>query len=286
MLCMFVSDLHGRFNRYNKLFAFIRDRKPSAVFLGGDLLPHGLAHGPGPETEHPDFVGSFLIGNFKKLREEMGKAYPDIFLILGNDDGRFEEALFIDAAEKGLWHYAHDRKIGWNRYIVYGYAFVPPTPFQLKDWEKYDISRYTDPGCVSPERGFRVVPVSEYEKRYSTIAKDLETFAGQDDLGNALLLFHSPPHNTLLDMADLEGKMVDHAPLDPHVGSIAIRRFIEKKQPLITMHGHIHESTRLTGSWRDRIGRTECFNASHDGMELAVVEFDPAAPETAERYLI
>ncbi len=281
-----MSDLHSRYKRYHKLFAVLRDRRPAAVFLGGDLLPHGLVHGPGPEAEHPDFVGRFLIDNFKRLREELGKDYPDIFLILGNDDGRFEEAAFIEASEKGLWHYVHDRRVEWEGYSVYGYAYVPPTPFQLKDWEKYDVSRYTDPGCVSPEEGFRVVPVSDYEKRYSTIAADLETLADGDDLKRALFLFHSPPHNTLLDKADIEGKMVDNAPLDPHVGSIAIRRFIERRQPLLTMHGHIHESARLTGSWRDRIGDTYCYNGSHDGPELAVVEFDPSEPEKAERTLL
>jgi len=35
------------------------------------------------------------------------------------------------------------------------------------------------------------------------------------------------------------------------VGSIAVRRFIEERQPLLTLHGHIHESARLTGDWRE-----------------------------------
>jgi len=34
---------------------------------------------------------------------------------------------------------------------------VPPTPFLLKDWEKYDVSAYVDPGCVSPEEGYHRV---------------------------------------------------------------------------------------------------------------------------------
>lgn len=40
-----------------------------------------------------------------------------------------------------------------------------------------------------------------------------------------------------------------YAPMDVHVGSIALRRFIEARQPLLTLHGHVHESARLTGSW-------------------------------------
>ena len=59
------------------------------------------------------------------------------------------------------------------RFQVYGYSFVPPTPFQLKDWERYDVSRFVDPGCVSPEEGMRTIPVSDQEQRFTTIQKDL-----------------------------------------------------------------------------------------------------------------
>ena len=40
MLCFFVSDLHGKIDRYQKLFSFIKTEKPAAVFIGGDLFPH------------------------------------------------------------------------------------------------------------------------------------------------------------------------------------------------------------------------------------------------------
>lgn len=80
--------------------------------------------------------------------------------------------------------------------------------------------------------------------------------------------------------------MIDHAPLDVHVGSIAVRRLIENRQPLITLHGHIHESARLTGSWKDRIGNTHLFSAAHDGPELALVRFSPQNPENASRELL
>jgi len=35
--CFFVSDLHGKIDRYRKLFSEIITDEPSAVFLGGDL---------------------------------------------------------------------------------------------------------------------------------------------------------------------------------------------------------------------------------------------------------
>ena len=132
----------------------------------------------------------------------------------------------------------------------------------------------------------RSVEVSAHEARYSTIKEDLENLAGSGDLERAVFLFHTPPHETTLDRAALDGKSVDYVPLDLHVGSIAVQRFIQDRQPRITLHGHIHESPRLTGSWNDRMGRTHLFSAAHDGPELALIRFDLASPEQATRTLV
>jgi Icc-related predicted phosphoesterase len=84
----------------------------------------------------------------------------------------------------------------------------------------------------------------------------------------------------------LDGKCHEHVPLDVHVGSIAIRRFIEQRQPLLTLHGHVHEAARLTGEWKIQIGTTVCINAAHDGPELALVRFDLESPQCATRELL
>jgi uncharacterized protein len=283
--CFFVTDLHGHIDRYEKLLAAIADERPAAVFVGGDLLPHGLARVASRHPAGDDFLADFLVPHCTALRTALGEAWPAIFLILGNDDPRCEEAHFLAAAERGLWHYVHARNVSWGAHAVYGYACVPPSPFRLKDWERYDVSRYVDPGCVSPEEGVRTVTVAPSEVRFATIARDLEALAGDNSLADAILLAHTPPHDTELDRAELDGMSVDGVPLDVHVGSIALRRFIEARQPLLTLHGHVHESARLTGAWRTRIGRTHAFSAAHDGPELALVRFDPAALEAATREL-
>jgi len=285
-LSFFVSDLHGRVACYRKLFEAIAREKPEAVFVGGDFLPHHLNVGESMDILRPDFIGGFLEQNFLRLREALAGSYPRIFLIMGNDDARFEEAAVLDAAAKGIWEYIHNRRVEFSDHPVYGYAHVPPTPFRLKDWDRYDISRFVDPGAVSPEEGFRSVPVSEQEKRYSTIKDDLEILTKNADLSNAIFLFHSPPYQTKLDWSAQAGRMVDHVPVDRHLGSIAIRRFIEARQPLLTLHGHVHESARLSHSWRDRLGRTHCFSAAHSGPELALVRFDPGDLDSASRELI
>ncbi len=286
MICFFVTDLHGHRDRYQKLFTRIEKEPPRALFIGGDILPHGLYKHTETESAGFDFIKDFLAVNLARLKEKLGAVYPEIFLILGNDDGRAEEHSILDIASRGLWHYAHNRQVPLEDYVVYGYAYVPPSPFQIKDWERYDVSRYVDPGCISPEEGFRTVPVTDYEKKYTTIAKDLKALFGEVNLNKAICLFHTPPYKTKLDRAALDGIMVDSVPMDVHTGSVAVAEFIKKLQPLATLHGHIHESARLTGSWKDKIGQTHCFSAAHDGPELALVKFDPGDLEKAERELI
>jgi Icc-related predicted phosphoesterase len=283
-LWFFVSDLHGHLSRYQKLFQVILAEKPEVVLLGGDLLPDGLSY----SRDLPDkgFTHTVLQDGFGALKTHLSSNYPKVLLILGNDDTRAEEIELMQGESLGLWNNLHFRKIEFGGFTVYGYACVPPTPFALKDWERYDVSRFVDLGCISPEEGWRSVPVSPQEIRYATIQADLELLTNNSDLSRAIFLFHAPPHQTALDRVALDGRMIDNTPLDIHAGSIAIRRFIEKRQPLITLHGHIHESTRITGSWRERLGRTWAFTAAHDGAELALVRFDPAAPEKATRALI
>lgn len=280
--CFFVSDLHGSEHRYRALFSAVERDCPSALFLGGDLLPHRWSSGAGGN----DFLDDVLVEGFRALRSRLGAAAPKVFIILGNDDDRTSEPGFLDGEREGLWIYLHERWSDIGTRPVFGYSNVPPTPFQLKDWERYDVSRYTDPGCVSPERGHRTVPVDHDEIRYGTIAADLEKLTGGRDLSRAVMVFHSPPYQTVLDRAALDGRMVDHVPMDVHVGSIAIQRLIEERQPLVTLHGHIHEAPRLTGTWRERIGRTHAFTAAHDGPELALVRFDLENLDGATRELL
>jgi Icc-related predicted phosphoesterase len=284
--CLFVSDLHGDLDKYRKLFKAIYEFSPDLVFLGGDLLPSGAKVPAQSRVFDGDFISGFMAAQFLSLREIMRDRYPQICLIMGNDDERFEEEYIVAGEAAGLWYYIHNRKIIYNRYSIYGYSYVPPSPFLLKDWERYDVSRFVDPGSVSPEEGYRTIGVSEHDIKYATIADDLNSLIGDDDLARAIFLFHTPPHMTNLDKIAVSGKMIDYVPLDPNVGSIAVRRMIEIRQPLITLHGHIHESAEISGSWRDRIGKTHLFSAAHSGLELALVRFDLDSPFDATRILL
>ena len=284
--CIFVSDLHGEKTRCRSLFELLESEPPEALFIGGDLLPSGFGLVQQPHVGCGDFLTGYFLSQLARLKETLSDKYPRIFVILGNDDPAAYEKDIISGVKQELWEYSHFSKATLMGYSVYGYSFVPPTPFLLKDWEKYDVSRYVDPGAVSPEEGFRSKSDQDCNPRHETIERDLKKFVGVDDLSNAIFLFHSPPYNTNLDRAALDGKMVDHVPLDVHVGSIAIRRLIERKRPLLSLHGHIHESTTITGSWREKIGRTHMFNAAHDGPELSVVKFNLKDLSSATRLVL
>ncbi len=283
MHCYFVSDLHGKTSLYEKLFNEILNKPPEALFIGGDIMAHGYLEAGEREQ---DFITGYLKNNFAKLKEELKERYPHVYIILGNDDPRMHEPKLIHVEEEHqLWFYANQKILKQEDLYIIGYAWVPPTPFGLKDWEKYDVSRYVDPGCSHPFQGMRTVE-PDYDTEYSNIKTDLEQFSANIDPSKSIFLFHSPPYNTALDRAGLDGKMIDYVPLDVHVGSIAMKRFIESEQPLVTLHGHIHEASSITGRWQQKIGQTYAFSAAYDKEKLALVEFDTENLESAQRKII
>jgi len=77
---------------------------------------------------------------------------------------------------------------------------------------------------------------------------------------NCVFCMHVPPYNTEMDLApELDSTLkpvVRGGGMNMiHVGSTAVRSAIEKHQPLLSLHGHIHESRGFT-----EIGRTLCVN--------------------------
>ena len=281
MKCIFVSDLHGSIKRFDMLFKIIKKEKPDSVFIGGDILPN--------QFSIDISIKKFLEKNFfSKISEILKKSDKKInfFVIMGNDDPRIFEKIFKEKDKNKIINYIHFKTVKISDLFVTGYSYVPPTPFLLKDWERYDVSRFADVGTISPEAGIRTIKVDLDEIIYSTISKDLEKFSKNAPLEKTIFLFHSPPYKSMLDRAKLDGKKIEHAPLDVNVGSIAIQRFIEKKQPFLTLHGHVHESAKITGKWMEKKGKTYSFSAAHDGPELAIIRFDTKNLEKAQRALI
>jgi len=285
-LLFFVSDLHGKESRYEKLFNVISTEKPGLVLIGGDILPSGILKNIVKNTEYFDFIQSYIKPELEELRNNLKDDYPTMGVILGNDDPRSEEASLLELEKEELLHYIHFKSIQYHDFTICGYSFVPPTPFRLKDWERYDVSRYVDPGCSAPFEGIRTVEISDYDAEYATIMKDIALLTENLDMEKTIMLFHAPPYDSYLDRTALDGMQVDRVPLDVHTGSIAIQRFIEEKHPFITLHGHIHESSTITGHWSQNFGKTRSFSAAFDGAQLALVKIDLEHPENNRRDLI
>lgn len=96
----------------------------------------------------------------------------------------------------------------------------------------------------------------------------LEKLASQvKNVRNSLFCLHCPPFESQIDNAplldkDLRPVLRGGRPVYVPVGSKSVRAIIEKHQPLLGMHGHIHECRGFM-----RIGRTQCMNPGSEYTE-------------------
>jgi Icc-related predicted phosphoesterase len=103
-------------------------------------------------------------------------------------------------------------------------------------------------------------------RRSPTIAEALDSLAARTAPAETVFVLHSPPHGTRCDMLGARA----------HVGSRAIRSFVDRRQPPLVLSGHIHESPRVSSSYRDTVGRTVAVNPGQFGSSrLCAVWFDP-----------
>jgi Icc-related predicted phosphoesterase len=164
-------------------------------------------------------------------RERLAESKVRVIINKGNDDPPSLEESII-ASE--YFEYPNEKVLSIDdshEMVSLGYSNM--TPWRL-------------PGDVSEE---------ELEDKLSQLV------GGLKDLPSALFNIHVPPFDTLLDIAPRLDRNLrpilapGGEPEFAHVGSTAVRKGIEKFQPLLSLHGHIHESKGYT-----KIGRTHCFN--------------------------
>ncbi len=263
-LWFFSSDLHGQSSLYEQAVALVAARRPSVVLLGGDLAPH---HAGADGVRLQDV---FFRGLFVEFARRLAEASPgvELMILMGNDDWAANFGYLLEEDGK-LWRVLHERAIRCGGSWVAGLSWVPITPFAIKDWERWDDREAqptgrmegwrSDSGSVHPFR-------FDASRRSPTLAEALEKLALASPPAETIYVLHSPPHDTRCDM-------VSHG---VHVGSRAIRRFVEQRQPPLVLSGHIHESPRVSSSFRDSIGRTVVVNPGQFGTNrLCGVWFDP-----------
>ena len=244
---LYTADLHGSRELYQETLLLARKLQVRAIVLGGDLAPHATG------VEQRSFFNEFLIPSIREYREEPGSA--DLFYIMGNDDWSANLPVLL---RSGIARFQHVhlavRPLLGGAWIA-GLGSVSLTPFALKDWERweeglegpirYDGFRSREDGSVHPF-DFRGKEWEEW------LGKDLEAIGREmtPDRAPVVCAFHGPPHGTALDL--IHGEV--------HVGSRVVRKFLEERRPLLSLHGHIHESPAVSGRFADRIGPTICVN--------------------------
>jgi Icc-related predicted phosphoesterase len=271
----YTSDLHGQGALYEQLVSLAAARRPRAVMIGGDLCPHA------PGAEGPAHQRVFLQGTLVEFARRLREGCPgtELLLLMGNDDWAANLDC-LEAHEGELWTALHGRVATVDGTRVAGLSWVPITPFALKDWERWEDGDPESParldGWVSRAGG--VAPHRfDPERRSPTIAGALEELADATEASETLFVLHSPPRDTRCDMIGSR----------QHVGSRAIRRFVERHQPPLVLAGHIHESPRISSAYRDAIGRTVVVNPGQFGTSrLCGVWFDPRAAGGTLRHTV
>jgi Icc-related predicted phosphoesterase len=174
------------------------------------------------------------VASWMSLAEErLRPAGIPCFVSPGNDDDR-DVAQIIDQAG---WVQNPEGKVvdlGGHEMISWGWS--NPTP-----WE------------------------TPREQSEGELGKHLTAMASQlRDCEGAIFNLHCPPYQSGLDVAPaldanlkpiIRGGEIDQKA----VGSTAVRRAIERYQPLLGLHGHVHEARAMK-----RIGRTMCINPGSD----------------------
>lgn len=265
MRIAYTADLHGNAAAYVALFDLARQEEANAVVVGGDLLPHAIRRDSALETQR-----GFVEGQLASLLRAFRALCPDIavYLLPGNDDWAAAYAAVEALEAEGLAYPLHGRVYQLDADLwLAGYACVPPTPFSIKDFERHDdaIAPPFSFDHAYTSRGGIVEPIERAEfDAQPSIAAELAELARRSDPRRTIYVCHSPPAGMPLDLM----------PNGRHVGSRALRSFIERHQPLLTLHGHIHEAPSLSGQFAARIGATWCINPGSDQRRFHGVVID------------
>jgi len=291
----FATDIHGSEKCWKKVLNAGKFYEANVTIIGGDLTGKAIV----PIVEAPggakaSFRGKdYILDSDEKTREfeeiiSMSGYYPYHLSPKEHDEMRADSSkldlLFAQLMKERLcrWVKLADDKLGKTNTKFY----VCPgndDPLEISDILK-ESSTVID---VSD----RVVPLDDNHMMINVgwsnstpwkthrecseeeLAKRIEDQVSQlNDVQNSVFQLHVPPYASQLDDAPkLDATLKIVYGETAAVGSTAVRSTIEKHQPLLGLHGHIHESSGV-----QKIGRTLCVNpgsAYTEGILNGVVLF-------------
>lgn len=313
MKIFFVTDLHGSEICWKKFLNAGAFYKADVVILGGDVTGKAMvpivqrANGSW-EASLQDHLESFEtdeeIVEFEK--RVMNRGYYPIrvsqeeYVAMQEDedlvDKRFKEVM-LDGTER--WIAMAEDKLANSGIRVIAcpanddmfeidelltHANVVETgdeehPIELDGFTMVSMG-WTNP---TPWHTFREAEEPELARRIDVALNKVASWPDR-----TILNFHAPPYGSKLDNApalneDLTYKSGGQA-LRP-VGSTSVRDAIQIFQPMLSLHGHIHESKGAA-----RIGRTLALNPGssyEEGiLQAAVVNIDPKKRKVKNYQLV
>ncbi|MCS7096730.1 MAG: metallophosphoesterase [Candidatus Bathyarchaeota archaeon] len=292
MRIYFTTDIHGSEVCFKKFINAASFYKADVIILGGDITGKAII----PITEKADgtfqcrFLGETITVNKGKTLEELTQKirnvgfYPyitsqaEVEELLSNEKRMSE--LFTDLSIKELrrWlEFAEKRLKGTKTkcFISPGNDDIPIIDQVLNSSECIvnpnekvvtiddDIEMLSlGYSNITPWKCPRDITDDELYRKINQLTSAIK----KPD--KAIFNIHTPPHDSGIDLApELDANM--RPKLEPGgrvkmvpVGSKAVKDAILKHQPLLGLHGHIHESKGFT-----KIGRTLCLNPGSEYQE-------------------
>jgi Icc-related predicted phosphoesterase len=305
----FATDIHGSEVCWRKFLNSAAFYKADMVILGGDVTGKIMV----PVVNHGTYWQVVLSGETHRIETETelehietqirNRGYyptrvsPDELNALNDEDGSIDRRFTSEMISTlDRWLDMADSKLrgGEIPCIVNGGnddtfdidAVVEASPCvtfaegKLVDIEGFSLVSmgYTNP---TPWDTFREAPEEDLAKRIDDVVTKIP------DMGKAIFNFHAPPYGTGLDDAPaldenlrpMHGGVVMKA-----VGSTAVRDAIVKHQPMLSIHGHIHESRAVK-----KMGRTLAMNPGSvygDGvLQGAVIDLNLKKGKV-DRYIL
>ncbi|RLG00865.1 MAG: metallophosphoesterase [Candidatus Wolframiiraptor sp.] len=287
----FASDLHGSEVCFKKFINAAEFYKANVIILGGDLTGKFIV--PIFEVEGGRYRAKFANEDYSLTNATLEKfmqkvrdsgCYPYLTTKEEWEDLVSEESkmnsLFIDLMKDSIkrWveyaetklrgkeiqcyimpgnddHYAIDEILNASEIIKNPHEKV----VNITDNLKMISLGYSN---LTPWRCPRDITEEELEQKIEGLMRRI------GDVDELIFNIHVPPYGSGIDSApELDENM--RPKLGPGgqimmtpAGSIAVRKAIEKYQPLIGLHGHIHEAKGFA-----KIGRTLCFNPGSEYQE-------------------
>jgi uncharacterized protein len=306
----FATDIHGSDTCWRKFLNSGKHYDADVIVLGGDMTGKALIPvveaGDGRwyatllENRH-DLNGDDEVQNFEDAVTRRGyypfRTTPDELRNLQGDEERTTELfhqLMLGRVES--WTALADERLAGSGLRCF---VCPGNDDQFEVDEILARAKHVEAceGRVVEIDGFQLASTGWSNRTpWDTYREEDEPDLGKRIEGvvtevtapaeRTIFSFHCPPYGSGLDEApelteDMRLKHAGRAPVP--LGSTAVREAIEKHQPALSLHGHIHESRGNA-----RIGRTLCINpgSSYEQGELLGAVVDLEGGKKVKRFVL